>query len=78
MEMPRGPWLLGVGLSRRSSVGALLALPVVVGVSLVGTPEVAGWVVALAVVVAVRHTSNIRRLLEGRELGVDELAGDGR
>ena len=66
-------WLVGVGSSRRSSVGALLALPVTVLITGWWEPGLTGWVAALAGVVAVRHTSNIRRLLEGRELGVDEL-----
>jgi glycerol-3-phosphate acyltransferase PlsY len=70
-------WLLGVGASRRSSVGALLALPVAVLLTGWWAPELTGWVVALALVVAMRHTSNIRRLLEGRELGVDELPTGG-
>lgn len=67
-------WLAGVAVSRRSSVGALVALPAVVWLTWWWSPALTGWVVALAVVVVVRHTGNIRRLLEGRELGVDELS----
>ena len=70
-------WLLGGGASRRSSVGALLALPVAVLLTGWWAPDLTEWVVALALVVAMRHTSNIRRLLEGRELGVDELPAGG-
>jgi len=63
-------WGLVVGVTRRSSVGALVALPTVVGLAWWWSPHDVLWTVALAVLVLVRHADNIRRLRSGRELGL--------
>jgi glycerol-3-phosphate acyltransferase PlsY len=62
-------WGAIVAATRRSSLGALVALPTVVGVTWWTFPEHYGWALVLALVVLVRHASNIRRLWSGAELG---------
>ena len=62
-------WLLVFALLRISSVASLsafLAAPVAVGF---WRPDALGPMVALTVVLLVRHQSNIRKLLSGEELG---------
>ena len=63
-----GSWIGVVLLSRRSSLGALTALPVVVfGVWFVAPDQVL-WAVLLAGLILIRHTDNIRRLRAHTEL----------
>lgn len=63
-------WGTVVALARKSSLGALLALPVVVAVAWLTAPASLLYVVAIALVVLVRHRSNISRLVAGAELGL--------
>lgn len=65
-----GVWAVVVALTRRSSVGALVALPTVVGLAWLWAPGSLAWTVLLAAVVLLRHVDNIRRLLAGAELGL--------
>jgi len=68
-----GLWILLVALSRRVSVGSVVAAgvyPFIVFAMLLGSPERAPvtWVAALiAVLVIIRHIPNIRRILSGTE-----------
>ena len=63
-------WLATVAVSRRSSLGALLALPAVVGLTAWTAPASVGWTILLAGLILVRHADNIQRLRAGRELGL--------
>ena len=61
-------WLIGAALSRRSSVGALLAFAVAPGVAFYLLPDF--WWVAVGAVSALvfaRHEANIRRIMAGTE-----------
>jgi glycerol-3-phosphate acyltransferase PlsY len=67
-------WVAARKLTGKASVGSLLiAIGLPVGVALAGSPawEV-GAVVALSVLVLLRHADNIRRLLGGRELSASQ------
>ena len=66
-----GVWFATVALTRRSSVGALCALPTVVGLTAWWATDQVGWAMLLAVVVLVRHRDNITRLLSGTEHGLE-------
>lgn len=60
-------WLIGAGITRRSSLGAMTAI--------IATPIAAIWLypagvvlaLALGILVAIRHKSNIKRVIEGTE-----------
>ena len=65
-------WLAVVGVTRRSSLGALVALPAVVVLTVWLSPGDVPWACTLAVLVLVRHTENIRRLLAGAEPSVSD------
>lgn len=69
-------WVIVARVLRMTSVGSILvtvAFPVVAGLLDYPAPEVAALSV-LAALVVVRHASNIRRLVHGRELHVDGQA----
>lgn len=69
-----GAWGLGVALSRKPSVGALVAVPaflVAVVVARRPLPETV-LAIVLAGMVAVRHSANIGRLVRGEEHGLSE------
>lgn len=63
-------WGVTVGITRRSSAGALAALPVVVALTAWYTTEQAVWAALLASVVLLRHADNIIRLVSGTEHGL--------
>jgi len=63
-------WVLVARVLKLASVGSLLCavlVPILVGVAVYGAVETA-VITALALVVIARHSSNVRRLLGGREL----------
>jgi glycerol-3-phosphate acyltransferase PlsY len=59
-------------VTRRSSLGALVALPAVVLLTGWCSPGDLPWAFALAVLVLLRHIANIRRLLSGTELSLSD------
>jgi len=64
-----GVFVLIVVLSRYVSLGSIMAtlsFPVLV-LLFHGRPETAVWGIAIASLVIIKHSGNIRRLLEGRE-----------
>jgi len=65
-----GSWIGVVVLSRRSSLGALTALPVVVVGAWFVAPSQLPWAVVLSGLIFVRHSDNIRRLQAHSELGL--------
>ncbi len=65
-----GVWLAVVAGTRRSSLGALLALPTVVALISWWSPKQVGWAVVMAGLVLVRHRDNVARLLAGQEHGL--------
>jgi glycerol-3-phosphate acyltransferase PlsY len=65
-------WLAVVVGTRRSSLGALLTLPAVVGLTAWWSSTYVEWSAVLAGIVLVRHAENISRLLAERELGLHD------
>ena len=63
-----GLWLAVAGLSRYSSLAALIAIGAAPGFALAfHEPQIAWLAGFIAVIVALRHAGNIRRLLRGAE-----------
>lgn len=62
-------WLAVMKISRKASVASITAVPVVViGFVVSGSPGWELWsIVGLAVLVEIRHVSNIKRLLQRSE-----------
>ena len=71
-------WLVVVAGTRRSSLGALLTLPTVVGLMAWWSAEHVGWATLLAGIVLLRHVDNIARLVAGRELGLGDVEAEER
>ena len=67
MALALGAWLSVVAVTRRSSLGALVAAPLLSVLILWLRPEVAWVGLVLMLGVLLRHTENIRRLLDRRE-----------
>ncbi len=66
-------WGLGVGVSRKSSVGALLALPAVGVAAWFFAPSHLAAMALLVGLVLYRHTSNLQRLWAGTENTLDTV-----
>lgn len=67
-------WGLTTAITRKASVASLLMVPLLpLGAGLLGAPawEIAA-IVALGVLVAFKHRTNVQRLLAGRELTVEQ------
>lgn len=69
-------WLVIMKLSRKASVASIIIVPVVIAlVILSGTPgwEIGGFI-AIALLIEIRHISNIKRLFSGTEPPVSGTA----
>lgn len=69
-----GFWGVTVALTRRSSAGALVALPIVVALTGWYAADQLMWSAMLAAVVLLRHTDNIARLVSGTEHGLRQAS----
>ncbi|MBJ7369704.1 MAG: glycerol-3-phosphate acyltransferase [Ilumatobacteraceae bacterium] len=62
-------WVLSLKLTKKASIGSILLLPLLpILFALVGAPAWEIWTtIGLGVIIEIRHTANIKRLLSGNE-----------